>query len=991
VKPRSYALIAAPIVAALAAGQTSRAQTTNAELRAKSVFLEAESLRGFAQDGWRVRDAWGLPARSQASGDATAHGGRPGTTIWQNIRIPTTGTHKVWARYMHIGPYYSSFGIRIEQGGQTVFDETYWERHVVRSTSTGPAWEHFEAYLNAGPATLTVYVREPKPPRATLRVDCLLITPIADYEPDLTDFGPQVFVRFKILEPEDTAHVARLAVLRHRKVDSPAEPGYLSAAGHGKRGDPVPTGKFSAWGDISQLLDMGERVTTVSFRFMSGPNETPSALKVDLDIASAPDENHIAKSLHEEIDGDTVGIILPGDVTRYDDSIQLVSAETAAHRRYADSLPLTAEGLPQRFPIEARIAGYRKQHASRRMLEAETAVLAKLGFNTLQGLAGTPREVARERGIERSLWSHYIDGLPPWLPDLRKRIDKDVADAYGRLKAGDPDALAALYRFKLAHTPRAASPTPLRQSEDCAAAFRSYLRHCELTPEALGRPGWDDVLPTSRSQMAGPEDAAIYYHTMKFRDALTALPYKYATDAVEKRFPKGILSSVTFDPEPIGRGDGMIEGPDWFELAERGRVRMLWSLDGGGPRLTDTPLVADLLRSAARQRGRRIGLSLQSGDPDSLRLRTYSALAHGAKAIRYYRYGPHYATPDGAWSEYNDRAQEIARLTREIGRAEELVYPGRPPKAHVAMVYSKSSEIWQDDTAALAELRQTYFALLMENTPVDFVTEEHVAEGALSDYRACYLLGANLTRAAAEAVAGWVKEGGMLYGCVAAGSRDEYNRPSDVLAPVFGVQHHSVERVESRFREYYDIPKLTPLTQVTVAGNDWVPACTFDVLGHRGYATATTGEVLGADGNGHPVVVWNKHGAGEALYISAFPALAWRQQAPLPDGYLMPRYSQEFAKLITALARHANADGPVRTSHYMVECGYLASEGGAALPLMNWSRRRTTALGVTVVDVPEPKSVESLVRGVVQFSHFQNKLDVVMPIGLTTDILLIRW
>ena len=985
-------LVAAAIAAGLSYASPALCQPSNEELRARSVFVEAESFSGLAPGGWRERVAWGLNALTPASGDATASSDRPGAAISADVTIPATATYKVWARYMHIGPYYSPFGIRIEQGGETVFDEGYWESHVVSSSRTAAVWEDHEAVLNAGPATVTLYVRQPIPPTTSLRVDCLLITPFMDYKPDFTDFAPRAFLRFKVLEPAQNAYIARLSVLHHREGWSGGTPGYLSASGHGRRGDAVPAGQFSGWGDIGKLLDTGARITTVAFQFRSEPQATIPALKVDLQIATAADEQHVLQTLHEEIDGDIISLLLPGNVGQHTDLIQPVSAQTAEHARHADSLPLPPEGLPQRFPVEGRILGYGKQHRSRRILDVETSVLAKLGFNTLQGLTGVSREVALEHGIKRSVWSRYVSGVAPWATDLSRRMDESMEEVYDYLKERDPEALPTCYRFKLGHEPEAPSATKMRDSESCVAAFHEFLRSQGVSPETLGRQTWDDVAPTGRAQMASEADAALYYHTMKFRDAIVPQPYKLASEAVLKRFAEGMHTSVTFGSASIaGRGGGMIDGPDWFEFGKQRAVTMLWSTDNGAPRIIDTPLVADLLRAAGRTHGLPIGISLARAEPESLRFRTYSALAHGAKAIRYHRYGPHYATREEAWSDRKEEVQQIGRLTREIGRAEELLYPGRPPRPKVAMVYSKSSEMWQEDGAALAELRQTYFALLVENLPVDFVTEEEVADGALANYRACYLTGANLPRRAAEAIAEWVSGGGMLYGCVAAGSKDEFNRPSDILTPVFGLQLQSVERVESRYREYSDLPELAPLTRVTVQGNDWLPMCSFDAIGHRGSVTLTTGQVLGSDDSGRAAVVWNEHGQGEALYVATLPALEWRKQAPLGEGYLMPQYAELLGDLITAIAQHASAHGPVRVSGYMVECGYLASDAGVALPLLNWTQARIPALQLGIPGVPRPQSIESLARGRIDFRYFQNNLDLTIPLGPGTDMLLIRW
>ncbi len=979
-------LTAAALAIALCNVAAAPAQQSSVELRTKSIFIEAEQLEGFAEDGWTTREGWGVTARARASGDATASaGGPPGTELSKEIIIPTSGTHRIWA------PYYSPFAIRIDQQGETVYEEVYWQRHVVPSARTMAVWEAFEAELNAGPATLTLYVADPKLPKTYLHVDCLLITPFTRYKPDFSEFGARAYVRFKVVEPEENAYVARLSVLHHRDVRLEDPPGYLSASGQGKRGDAVPAGEYSAWGEVTKLLDIGEHVTTMTFRFRSEPEASIRALKIELDVATGPGEQDIVKTLREETEGDTVSIILPGDVAGYVDDIELASEQTAKHKRYVSRFSPPPNGIPKIFPVEARIAGWGRQFRSRQLLDAETAVLAKLGINTLMGLSGTSREVALEHGIKRSVRSRYVPDVPPWAPDLQERVEQEIEASYDYIKTTDPEALPTFYRFKLAHLPEAPSPTSMRGSADCVAAFREYLKAQNISLQTLGRASWDEVKPTWRTQMTSPDQAAVCYYTMKFRDAMSAKPFALATEAVRKRFPKSTLTSVTFDPEPIGRGSGMIEGPDWFECGKQGAVEMLWSMDGGGPRLADTPLLADLLRAAARANEQPIGLCLERGPSTSIRFRTYSALAHGAKALRYYRYGPHYATVDGAWSDKKNEVQEIGRLTREIGQTEGLLYPGKRPKAKVALVYSKSSDIWQDDDAALAELRQTYFALLVENIPVDFLTEEEIADGALGEYRACYIFGPNLTRAAAEAISNWVLGGGMLYGCLGAGWKDEFNRPSDVLVPAFGLQLQNVERVDSRYREYYDLPKLETLTRVTMPTSDWVPGCGFEILGHRGYITLTTGQTLGSDEDGRFVVVSNKYGEGEALYVAALPALSWRKDAPLTPGYVLPHYSLELGKLLTAVARHADAYGPVRVSHHGVESGYLASDDGAAVPLLNWTQARVPALTIKIADVPEPKSVESIVRGKVKFKHFQGELELMMSLGPGTDMLLIRW
>src|SRR5207253_192891 len=127
------------------------------------------------------------------------------------------------------------------------------------------------------------------------------------------------------------------------------------------------------------------------------------------------------------------------------------------------------------------------------------------------------------------------------------------------------------------------------------------------------------------------------------------------------------------------------------------------------------------------------------------------------------------------------RAQ--AELVREVGAAEELLLPAMPPPAEVALVYSSASDVWtaKGNLAYGFDRMHTWLALAHAQIPVDIVSEADVADGRLAGHRVCYLSGLNLTRAAADRLAAWVRAGGTLWLTAGAAARDEYDRPLTAL------------------------------------------------------------------------------------------------------------------------------------------------------------------------------------------------------------------
>ena len=76
-------------------------------------------------------------------------------------------------------------------------------------------------------------------------------------------------------------------------------------------------------------------------------------------------------------------------------------------------------------------------------------------------------------------------------------------------------------------------------------------------------------------------------------------------------------------------------------------------------------------------------------------MRVHSLLAHGAKAIKYFAFGPEWAFPGNCWGDdvYTYAADMVAVHTM-VADAEPLLWPGIKRRSDVAVLYPRSSQVW---------------------------------------------------------------------------------------------------------------------------------------------------------------------------------------------------------------------------------------------------------------------------------------------------------
>ena len=93
------------------------------DLRSRSVFVEGEDFQPVGDD-WKAGKGWADDIYTATSGDAVLGNGGGKGEATKEVVIPEAGAFNVWVRYLKVGAYRGTFGLRIVQGGKPVFDQT---------------------------------------------------------------------------------------------------------------------------------------------------------------------------------------------------------------------------------------------------------------------------------------------------------------------------------------------------------------------------------------------------------------------------------------------------------------------------------------------------------------------------------------------------------------------------------------------------------------------------------------------------------------------------------------------------------------------------------------------------------------------------------------------------------------------------------------------------------------------------------------------------
>jgi hypothetical protein len=472
-----------------------------------------------------------------------------------------------------------------------------------------------------------------------------------------------------------------------------------------------------------------------------------------------------------------------------------------------------------------------------------------------------------------------------------------------KILAGIDPALRAITSNELAQAEAA-------KEEAIGAVLGTREIRDVLADEDVADPAADAVLAP-----ATPEEKRLHYWTQRFRSLYTARFYAVCDQALvdleaQVVFRHPPMASPNFQAAPMHHGhfwDGALNLFEWGRLnGTRFMLMEDWTLDPYKVAWGRT-----LLRGAARKNGQKL-VSLLVGS--GVTQRFLVDLGNGVKGVEAYRYGP-IARIGPVWADNPKTLREWAELSRMTARWETDILAATNRPAQAAILVDNTAEI-------NARYLQTSFrrgeplfdrvamfvALADAGIPVEVIgAEEVIEDDILARFKALYVCDPHLDRRTQERIRDWVRAGGVLWASYAAGARDEYDEPSVILDPVFGLAARPVLTNAPSKWEAAEEP------EIRIESGSGLSAAVFkSVPLNPGWTLVEGVETLARLGDGAPAFIRNRFGKGQAFLLGS---VAWRLIGATSSRVAEPPEAAALREVVAVAARAAGVELHLRKSH----------------------------------------------------------------------------
>jgi hypothetical protein len=716
----------------------------------------------------------------------------------------------------------------------------------------------------------------------------------------------------------------------------------------------------------------------------------------------------------------------------------------------ARAVAVPPQDRPRRFVIADSVYG---PGAVPEALSDAIAIFSYLGINTAQftgwGSASSALEdEATQAGISRFRAavfkppSYFAWNLTPDVRDPNEWATEMATQA--RNNGVNPQKMALIHIadepgwwFPDAFTN--AAKDPIRQQ-----LFRNYLQEQGLTPADVGAASWDTVQPIGASSARDLPTRRLFYWSVRYLSDGAVRGLHEWTIALRRQFGPQLRTTSNWNnhvsriyrPMPyrktpktdVPSPDAALGSMDWMETGRRRAVSLLWSEDWfSDSQAQHWSFYADVLRCAAREGNDSPAPAVRAADftnsdglaplefggyivgrtlgthPAAGRLRALALTGHGAKTLEYFCYGPEALFPGNCYSGNNAAFGAIADANRIIGRAEELLYPGRRQTARVAILLSASAQVWDAGPQLpmyQREIAALHFALTHSHFPVDFLDETAVAQGALKkyDYRVLFVTAPNVAAKAQSTLRDWIRGGGYAVFSPGAAAADEYNTPTDLLDEARGLRSVPLPRPLSGPQGDLD-PDIPAGDGYGAVQKKPVVVTSKPILGaHRAEfetPVAPLVPLLEANevatfGDGTPAALHKTFGTGQTTSLGFWPAQAYLNSAKVTARDRLPQgWNAALRDVICAPVRAASVTPPVTVNLPVIEASRLDSPQGSAIVLLNWTDTPQKQISVTIHDAARYTRVSSAQGIPVQSERDGQNLRVTLPLDYA-DVLLLK-
>ena len=804
----------------------------------------------------------------------------------------------------------------------------------------------------------------------------------------------EVYVRFKVVEPQGEKFRVTTGGFRHDgKNDQwhlPNEKVEVEGGAWSRWVDLTRAdlhGRLNRQGGVAEWPAMKLDVAAVEVKDKPSPKNPLAGCTLEVQLADKPDPAGVVITFTEKSASNAVGFLLPHPLREKKAEFETGSQMAARHRAWAKEATGGRPAALANFGVCTSIWG----HYDPALARQETETLKMLGFNVV---GGVPAAIMRACGVKTYGNTGLYDPDPEkvaaeWRKHAEGHLARTLATEDGKweyanmhhfvisdeisvlnFKGADPARLNGWFRDYLRQRGVAEADLgkPIDQAEyPTEAMTRKTLARFAVESSSARPPGPPPWTQRPLPALADLKDRRLLYHAAKFGQWWSARQLRQTSDLV-----RASLAGMKIEALPTDHGFLGAWGPpnlgmsyrllDLFELGAQESIDILDGEDwlglnhmyGPGATWTGAQTFEyfnAILRSSITGRRMTLMSLITPSDDGYLRLKAYSALGQGAKTFFFWTYGPTCIGTENYWSDLRSEYDGLAKFTRALAAAEDVVYEAATVRDPVAILYSVSHDIWHnDDPASFVENRLTWHALRHLGVQPDLLREEDVEAGRLGGYKVLHVTGQCLARRASAAIDQWVKEGGVAYLSAGAATRDEFYEP---YVPPFAAGLWPADaagkfvKENHAYNERGDLPTIKPMTHVTLStalGGGRVPVIGGQLDLRKEIAEA---DRLATFADGAAAGANLAYGKGRVIGVGFFPMLAY---SPFKQGQTtLDEKWPENPRQVIRLALEAGQVAPVaRPDVPVVEASLLTGPRGSALVLVNYTYQPIPRLKVNL-------------------------------------------
>ena len=1007
-------------------------------------FIEAEELAGV--NGWETRSrliSWMFekPSNNWLLSGSTGIATDSNTYTSKKVTINKSGRFRLWVRFFVVNQEVNSgkFSIALHQNGHAVQSKEINEGDTTTYKAVRFNWDYIEAELAAGEISIVVSRPHATKSWVSRKLDCLLLTDDIDYIPKINDLQAKSYFRF-INDSDEQAPYCLSVWINRPNRDLGRYLGTLSHRGlinhnyvpgaHSPKNEDIDQwlaeGDKSPWVEVSKELQLGEerqnlhltatRIWHYPF-YVDRASFVQGRIKGRIEFAVGK-RRRIVKKIDIDQNAPRVMIAIPFNFSTQIQAINSAMESVDNKLKQCDNMGIVEPHLKTKHIDLSTGLLLTPDVDDLLVLKGEIEVLRKLGMNNTWISLPTPKKAVafhKDNGLVnrftrsiRDIWFYALnrreegvmvktDQYHPYIDEIDQRLKKYREEL-------EP-IVESLQRLDVMDEPGGMAYSQIIDCEQCTTLFRNTLKEMGLSPSDLGVSDWDSVIPVSPAPSGEVHNfPRLFYYTGIFR--LKALAHFFKTITASKQKYFGNNGKTTVNYVSIHSGKTWTQfGVDPFFIHRNGGLEMLgtedWLAWGAGPQHMSYQFA--LLRAAGNYNQPLWAHLVLSGTINARsKLRVYTALAGGVRQLNYYSYGPSYAAgATRAFDNNFDLYPIISSLNKEISRIDNDLNGTSRRKTDVALLFNRTAAIWEDNASSTSDLNNNliHWALAHAGYDADFISEEDIDDGRLKKYKVLYISGPQLKQTSAKVIAIWVEQGGYLFGCAGAGSRNEFNEPSITLSEVFGAESEDLQLVHNAGRPKYEVRTQKSLGALEVVSSSIISKIPdfrgFDQLCYSEYLRSLKkGEVFLLK-EGQPAGVTNYFGSGFAIRVAGLPGLSYLNEAIRdddydPDRYLPQKFNPALRDFIVWPAKLADAEQMAMTSEPIAEIVRYDGSDRSVLFVLDHSIKKHDAFLLKIPDALLFTSAYTATGNPVQLGMEGDLRTILLPLDVADAIVLKR-